>query len=113
MKRTLKIVGLFLCLAISAQLLFAQTVRLPLLKEGESYTSVRKKMIRAGWKPFRSPNADKCGKGDTRCQGRPEMEACAGTGKANCAFLWKRKGKTVSIYTVGEDTNYSGHSFQK
>ena len=112
MKRTLKIVGLILCLAISAQLLFAQTTGLPRIKKGESYTSVRKKMIKAGWKPFRSPDADKCSDGDARCQGRPEMEACAGTGEANCAFLWKRKGKTVSIFTVGENANYSGYRFQ-
>lgn len=111
MKRTLKIIGLFLCLAISVQVLFAQTVRLPQFKKGESYTNVRKKMIKSGWKPFRSPNADKCGKGDTRCQGRPEMEACAGTGEANCAFVWKRKGKIVSIFTIGEFATYSGYRF--
>lgn len=109
MKKWLKTIVLFLCLAIFVQGLFAQTNGLPRFKKGESYTSVRKKMIKVGWKPFRSPNADKCSKGDTRCQGRPEMESCAGTGEANCAFLWKRKGKTVSIYTVGEDADYSGH----
>jgi hypothetical protein len=40
--------------------------------------------------------------GDTRCQGRPEMEACAGTGMANCNFLWKKDGKTIAVYTIGE-----------
>jgi hypothetical protein len=44
--------------------------------------------------------------GDSRCQGRPEMEACAGTGMANCKFLWKKEGKITAICTVGEDAVY-------
>lgn len=107
-----RIVGLLLCLAISFQILFAQTTGLPRIKKNENYSSVRTKMLKAGWKPYTSPDADKCSEGDKRCEGRPEMEACAGTGEANCAFLWKRKGKTVSIFTKGEDANYSGYRFQ-
>lgn len=85
---------------------------LPKLVEGESYRKVRIKMIRAGWKPYHSPDADVCDKGDKRCQGRPEMSSCSGTGEANCAFLWKRKGKTVEIYTKGLNTGYSGFRLQ-
>lgn len=92
---------------------FAQTGRLPHFKKGENYASVRIKMLKAGWKPYRSPKADKCAKGDKRCENRPEMEACAGTGFAPCSFLWKRKGKTVRILTVGEDNaGYNGYKFR-
>lgn len=105
-----------ICTALIISLLslsaFAQTTRLPRLKKGESYTSVRKKMLKFGWKPYKSPDADKCMEGDKRCEGRPEMQACAGTGMANCRFLWKRKGKTVAILTVGEDAVYSGYQVQ-
>lgn len=90
----------------------AQT-SLPRLKKGESYSSVRGKMIKAGWKPFHSPDADKCAAGDKRCEGRPEMESCAGTGLGNCKFLWKRRGKTVAVFTIGEGSaKYNGHEFQ-
>ena len=76
---------------------------LPHFKKHESYMSVRTKMMQAGWKPYHANGADTCVLGDTRCQGRPEMEACAGSGKANCRFLWAKEGKTAAICTVGED----------
>ena len=103
---TLFLIG---CLFASS---FAQTSSLPKLKKGESYKGVRAKMIKAGWKPYHSPNADKCAEGDNRCEGKPEMEACAGTGLANCVFLWKRQSRTVAIFTIGENPGYSGFKFQ-
>ena len=75
----------------------------PHFKKHESYASVRIKMMEAGWKPYHARDADTCKSGDARCQGRPEMEACAGTGMANCRFLWVKEGKTVGICTVGEE----------
>lgn len=108
-----KFCGLFLIVVFSAFAVFAQTTGLPKFKKREFYTSVRTKMIKAGWKPFRSPDAEECLAGDKRCENRPEMESCASTGNAPCIFLWKRKGKTVVIMTVGEeDAVYSGHSFR-
>ncbi len=89
----------------------AQSSGLPKLRKNESYKSVRAKMIKAGWKPYQSPDADKCSKGDKRCEGRPEMESCAGTGLANCKFLWKRQSKTVAIFTIGEDAVYQNYEF--
>lgn len=101
---------LFLVFAFAA-LGFAQT-GLPVLKKGESYSSVRKKMLKAGWKPFRSPDADECIDGDSRCAGRPEMQSCSGTGVGACAFTWKRRGRLVTILTVGEQGGeYSGYRF--
>lgn len=88
---------------------FAQAADLPRFKKGESYTNVRAKMIKAGWSPYHSKDADICSEGDKRCEGRAEMESCAGTGMANCRFLWKKNGKTTAICTVGEEDNvYNG-----
>ncbi|QSI31747.1 hypothetical protein GNX71_20050 [Variovorax sp. RKNM96] len=75
---------------------------LPSLKTGEDYGAVRTKMIRAGWKPFHAPDADRCGSEDARCANRPEMVVCAGTGLANCKFLWKKSSRTVALCTAGE-----------
>lgn len=91
---------------------FAQTFGLPKIKKGENYKTVRVKMLKAGWKPAATSKADKCFEGDERCEGRPEMQSCAGTGMANCAFRWKRRGKVVMIFTVGENPIFSGYRFQ-
>ena len=83
-------------------------VGLPQFKQDEDYASIRNEMIRLGWNPFHSENADTCSDGDTRCQGRPEMEACAGTGMANCKFIWEKNNKKVAICTIGEDAVFDG-----
>jgi hypothetical protein len=75
---------------------------LPRLKAGEDYGAVRTKMINAKWKPFHAHDADRCGLGDARCAKRPEMVACAGTGLANCKFLWMKGSRTVALCTAGE-----------
>lgn len=77
----------------------------PKIKAGESYSSVRKKMIQAGWQPYHSPEADECNN-DSRCNGRPEMFSCAGTGMANCKFLWEKNSQIIGICTVGEDAAF-------
>jgi hypothetical protein len=82
----------------------AKANNLPQFKKKESYSSVRAKMLKAGWEPFHAPDADECAEGDKRCEGRPEMESCVGTGLANCKFLWRKNGKITAICTVGEDT---------
>ncbi|MFI5020860.1 MAG: peptidoglycan-binding protein [Alphaproteobacteria bacterium] len=86
----------------------APVEELPQFIENESYASVRNKMIKAGWEPFHSETADNCDVGDSRCEGRPEMEACAGTGLGNCKFLWKKNGRVTAICTIGEDASYNG-----
>lgn len=107
----------FSCLILTLALLvssgFAQTVQVPKFKKGESYTSIRKKLIKANWKPFTATDADTCTDGDERCQGRPEMQSCAGTGMANCRFLWKKSGKTLVVFTVGETAVYDGRAFEE
>jgi hypothetical protein len=99
---------LLVVLATGAQVSFSETAKFPQFKRHESYTSVRAKMIKSGWKPFYSKGADICAQGDSRCEGRPEMEACAGSGMANCRFLWEKGKKKVAICTVGEDVVYDG-----
>lgn len=96
----LSIFSLFFSLSIPA---YAQTP--PKFAKRESYASVRTKMLKAGWKPYRSPNADECWEDDSRCQGRPEMETCSGSGLAPCRYLWKKQGKTIGICTIGEENN--------
>ena len=81
----------------------AGTASLPSFAKRESYASVRDKMLKAGWEPFHAQDADECDEGDARCEGRPEMSACAGTGSANCKFLWRKNGKITAICTVGEE----------
>ena len=90
------------------QISLAQAANLPHFKKHESYTSVRSKMIKSGWKPFHSEDANTCSEFDPRCKGRPEMEACAGSGMANCKFLWKKNGKITAICTVGVDAIFDG-----
>ncbi|MBL1458645.1 MAG: hypothetical protein COA34_012445 [Methylophaga sp.] len=79
-----------------------QTSALPNFDENEPYSSVRLKMLEAGWEPFHAQDADNCTEGDIRCEGRPEMQVCAGTGMANCKFLWKKEENMTAICTVGE-----------
>ncbi len=76
---------------------------IPPFQNGEPYTDVRTELLAAGWQPFHSSSAETCEDGDPRCQGRPEMYSCAGTGLANCKFLWKKQDKTLAVCTVGEE----------
>ncbi len=74
---------------------------LPSVPKGTDYGKARTSLISKGWAPVTMPDAQSCD-GDPRCKGRPEMEACAGTGLGQCLFTW-RKGKTlIEITTVGE-----------
>ena len=114
MRKLSKFCRLHLIIVILAVAVSAQTGNLPHFKTGESYAKIRVKMLKAGWKPFHAADSDECRDGDSRCAGRPEMHVCAGTGLGNCEFYWKRKGKLLAIYTVGEeDGSYSGHKFLK
>lgn len=72
----------------------------PAFEEGDDYANVRLKMIEAGWEPYHAEDADQCGQSDDRCQGRPEMEACAGSGLGNCRFLWRKDSEQIAICTV-------------
>ena len=75
---------------------------IPTINPKESYAKVRKTMLTAGWTPYVKAESDSCSEGDSRCQGRPEMEACSGTGRAYCKFGWRKNNSLASIVTVGE-----------
>lgn len=74
----------------------------PIIAKDAPYGAVRENLLAAGWQPFISPDADKCWEGDRRCQGRPEKQACAGTGVGNCLFLWRKGNAVLAVFTVGE-----------
>jgi len=78
----------------------------PSFEKGEAYAKVREKLLSEGWQPYTSRFSDKCMQGDRRCEGRPEMEACSGTGAANCKFVWQRGEHMLSIFTVGMDAEF-------
>ncbi len=92
---------------------FAQTNGLPKFRKGDTYKSVRLKMIKAGWKAAPTSEGGKCFDGDERCKGRPEVEVCAGAGAmAACQFRWKRKGKFVIIWTSGESSSNTVYDYK-
>ncbi|WP_457107613.1 hypothetical protein [Methylobacterium sp. P5_C11] len=72
----------------------------PTFSKGTSYASARSSLITLGWKPAKTPDAQPCG-GDSRCVGRPEIEACAGTGVGSCLFTWRRSDTLIAVSTVG------------
>lgn len=79
----------------------ASAIDEPKFKKGDDYkTVVREKLLKDGWEPYTSKNADKCEGNDDRCVGMPEMENCAGTGLGNCRYLWKKGEKAIVVYTV-------------
>jgi len=80
----------------------AATRPYPRLAKASPYAKARETLLAAGWEPVVSADADPCEAGDGRCEGRPEMESCAGTGEGNCLFVW-RKGKAVIAVTTYDD----------
>ena len=75
----------------------------PPFARNESYAQVRVVLMRDGWQPVISKDADQCMEGDTRCEGRPEMQTCSGSGLAMCRFRWRRNGQQLTICTAGEE----------
>ena len=82
--------------------LSAANSELPSFNTGDGYAQIRKQLLADGWKPFHAAEADTCSAGDTRCEGRPEMQACTGTGLGNCKFLWKKGSTLIGINTIGD-----------
>jgi hypothetical protein len=77
-------------------------VPLPTFKRGEPYSALRERLVNSGWQPASNAQADQCEKGDSRCDGRPEMQECAGTGEANCNFRWRKANTVVDVNTITE-----------
>jgi len=88
-------------LVVATAAIAAKVDSLPAFPKGTSYASARSRLIALDWKPAKTPAAQPCG-GDSRCIGQPELEACAGTGAANCIFTWRRGGTLIAVTTAGE-----------
>lgn len=77
--------------------------RLPSFPKNTDYREARRSLIGLGYKPVTLPDSDTCETGDGRCEGFPEMHSCAGTGLAQCVFVWKSKSdRLIEVITVGE-----------
>jgi hypothetical protein len=73
---------------------------LPAFQKGEPYSTLRKRLLNSGWKAARTADADQCEKGDSRCEGRGEMQECAGTAEANCNFRWRKAIVVIDVNTI-------------
>jgi hypothetical protein len=80
----------------------------PPVGTGAPYAATREALVAAGWEPLRDPEADRCTAGDRRCEGRPEMVACAGTGLGQCLFAWRRGAVAIEVITAGPEAIVSG-----
>jgi hypothetical protein len=90
----------------------AKHARLPAITE-LTYHKARKMLLAAGWQPLRTISFNEANS-DTRIaygngrifwkRGYVEVEACAGTGIAACAFLFKDAyGNRLRVTTEGEE----------
>ena len=83
---------------------------LPEFKKGEEYKkSVREKMLKAGWKPARSNQADWCGTQETVCDEFEEFESQ--TGKDFVNFRWQKGNKFVEIVTGGDTFSRDSYTY--
>ena len=91
-------------LAMLASGVAVASERLPSFPKNTDYREARRSLIGLGYAPIKLPDADECMTGDRRCEGHPEMSSCAGTGRAQCIFVWKSKTNAlIEVVTVGED----------
>lgn len=75
----------------------------PPFARSETYTHVRAMLMRQGWDPVVSLDADQCMPDDSRCAGRPEILTCSGSGLAMCRFRWQRDEQSLTTCTAGEE----------
>lgn len=80
----------------------------PPVGTGALYGVTRAALIAAGWEPLPDPEADRCPPGDARCEGRPEMVACSGTGAGHCLFAWRRGAVAIEVITAGPEARVAG-----
>jgi len=109
--------GLSVCiLVLAASSAIARSQRCQPSKHGRvptitklTYDAARNALIAAGWQPFRTKSKTDVdiseGNGpDFWQKGYVEVEACAGTGLSQCAFLFKDScGNRLRVTTAGEE----------
>lgn len=75
---------------------------LPISKD-MPYSDARDALETAGWEPVeQGGGAERCSGQAEICATYPEVEGCAGTGVAPCAFVFSQGGKMLTVQTVGE-----------
>ena len=97
----------------------AQRSEWPVFKKGEAYSTVRKKLIKAGWKPYRRDDADAYYDDISDANGKqvratfPELNTCSGTGVGYCVFTWMSPRKRPAIITTvgGDEYRYYSRDF--
>lgn len=94
--------GAVLVICVLASSFSYAAERMPRFPRNTDYRDARQSLIALGWQPIKLEGADECMSGDERCEGRPEMNSCSGTGMAYCAFTWKRRDTLIEIITAGE-----------
>ena len=93
---------------------YAQRSEWPVFGKNETYPSIRKKLIKAGWKPNRENDADPYFDDYLDANGKqiratyPELSTCSGTGVGYCLFTWLSPRKRQGIITTigGEEFHY-------
>lgn len=96
---------------ISQQAVAPKEAATPNFQKDELYPSVQKKMLDAGWKPYRAPDAEACTVSEKKCADRPELEACGNNGR--CVYTWRdgnRIARIVTAIDIAEDDTFEGVS---
>ncbi len=96
------------CLAFGTGLARGRTgVSIPGVSKGMPYAEARAKLLSMGYVPYqpKGPHlmtGPPCEGREEICRAYPETAACAGTGRAQCAFLFIREMEFVEVQTVNE-----------
>ncbi len=96
------------CLELGTGLAQARTeASIPGLSLGMHYAQAHAKLLSLGYVPYqpRGPHlmtGPPCEGREEICRVYPETAACAGTGEAQCAFLFIREQEFVEVETVNE-----------
>lgn len=79
---------------------------MPSFSEGEAYSSVRQKMLTAGWKHYTSVESicksEEEAKKISECKETPELQSCAGNALNQCEFTWSDGQRIATIETFGD-----------
>jgi hypothetical protein len=76
---------------------------LPTFPKNSLYGDARTALIALGYQPVKLPDADKCDVASDYARCFPERQSCAGTGLAQCNFVWRRTERVIIVGTIGED----------
>lgn len=82
----------------------------PLLRKGQTYSSARSAIRRAGWSPYGShglladgsPIGRYSDAGEMIHAGMTEVIDCGGIGLNSCEFRWRHGSRCLRIFTIGE-----------